>query len=139
MREAGGIAKTSLHPVIRVAPLGELKIYPITEAELNELERGSAASVHLNFALFFLGIAIPLFFTIRLATFVADRTFNVFVIFFAVTLVAGLVFSVLWFLSHRRSTRLSDEIRGRMPPAPAIQESTEVALPLPSQPPDAKG
>jgi glucan phosphoethanolaminetransferase (alkaline phosphatase superfamily) len=133
------LAKSSLHPVVRVAPLGELKVDPITEAELNELERGSAASVHLNFALFFLGIAIPLFFTIRLATFVADRTFNVFVIFFAVTLVAGLVFSILWFLSHRRSTRLADEIRGRMPPAPAIQESTEVVLSPPAQLSDQKG
>ena len=126
------MAKSSLQPVIRVAPLGELKVYPITEAELNELERGSAASVHLNFALFFWGIAIPLFFTIWLANFTKDRTFNVFVIFFAVTLVAGLVFSVLWFLSNRRSTRLADEIRRRMPPAPAIQESNELPVLPPS-------
>jgi hypothetical protein len=124
--------------VIRVAPLGELKVYPITEAELNELERGSAASVHLNFALFFLGIAIPLFFTIWLAGFATDRTFNVFVIFFAVTLVAGLVFSVLWFLSHSRSTRLADEIRRRMPPPPAIQEQTDIALPPISQLPNVE-
>jgi hypothetical protein len=125
-----------LHPVIRVAPLGELKVYLITEAELNELERGSAASVHLNFALFFLGIAIPLFFTIRLAGFATDRTFNVFVIFFAVTFVAGLVLSVLWFLSHSRSTRLAGEIRRRMPPPPAIQEPVEMSLPSASQLPN---
>ena len=47
------MAKQTILPVVRVAPLGELKVYPITESELDELARGSASSLYLNFSLFF--------------------------------------------------------------------------------------
>lgn len=120
------MAKQAVSPVVRIAPLGELRVYLITESELAELERGSSASLFLNFALFFLGLAIPLFFTIRVTTFPSDRTFTVFVVFFAVTLVAGVVSLALWFRVHRSSTQLAQLIRSRMPPAPAIQEGTQV-------------
>ncbi len=38
-------------PVLRVAPLGELKVYTVTEEELDAIGRGSAGSIFLNFAL----------------------------------------------------------------------------------------
>src|SRR5437773_6268200 len=109
-------------PVIRFAPLGELKVYAVTEAELDELERGSPASIHLNFALFFWGTAASLFVTIRTVSFAADRAFYVFLVAFAATVIAALVFSVLWFVQHRSAKSLIKRIRNRMPPPTGIQE-----------------
>jgi hypothetical protein len=114
-----------LAPVVRVAPLGELKIYPITEAELDELEKGSPASLHLNFALFFWGIALSLFGTLIATSIQATRVFVVFVIFFCGTFIAACIFSILWFINHRSSGSLARRIRERMPPPQGIQEQSE--------------
>ena len=123
--------QTIVSPVIRVAPLGELRIYPITEAELNELEQGSPASVHLNFARSFAGIAATLLVSIWATAIEPDRKFYVFVIAAFACVVTALVFSVLWGINHRGSKRLSQEIRKRMPPPPAIQELPSQVQPLP--------
>jgi glucan phosphoethanolaminetransferase (alkaline phosphatase superfamily) len=114
--------QTIVAPVIRVAPLGELRIYPITEAELDELERGSPASIHLNFALLFWGVAATLVVAILTTSIEPARRFYVFVIATCACIVAALLFSVLWFINHRDSKQLSKRIRERMPPPPAIQE-----------------
>ena len=44
-----------MRPVIRVAPPGELNVYPVYEHQLDLLAQGSPSSLFLNFALFFLG------------------------------------------------------------------------------------
>ncbi|MGP0063492.1 MAG: hypothetical protein ACLQGP_07840 [Isosphaeraceae bacterium] len=46
-----------MQPVIRVAPPGELNVYPVYEHQLDLLAQGSPAPLLLNFALFFLGVA----------------------------------------------------------------------------------
>lgn len=122
------MAKKPLAPVVRIAPLGELKIYPITEAELDELERGSPASIHLNFALFFRGIAVSLLVSLIATDISSNRIFTVFVVFFAATAIAAIVFSVFWYLHRRSSGSLAKRIRGRMPPAPGIQETIEASM-----------
>src|SRR5205814_1286414 len=106
----------------RFAPLGELKVYVLTEAEVYELARG-AASIHLNFALFFWGVAISLGFALIATTIPSTRKFVVFVVFFAATLIAGVIFSVLSYIHHRSSGNLLKRILARMPPAPSIQET----------------
>jgi hypothetical protein len=130
-----------LSPVVRVAPMGELRIYPITEAELDELARGSSGGIYLNFALFFAGLAISLIVTLNTTT-MPDRRFYVFVIFFAATLVAALVLGVLWFVQHRSTKNLAKQIRERMPRTDPIQEiipaADQVVLPrAPQQLPPA--
>ena len=111
-----------ISPVVRVAPMGELRVYPITEGELDELERGSPASIHLNFALFFWGSAISLFASVVAAPGLSIRPFTVLVVFLCGCSIAALVFTVLWFLNHRIAGSVAKRIRDRMPPAPAIQE-----------------
>src|SRR5207302_1073926 len=127
-RKETPVAKQIIAPVIRVAPLGELKIYPITESELDELERGSPASIHLNFSLFFWGISASLLATLLTTTIASNRAFIVFVVFFCGSLLAAIVFTVLWFVQHRSSGSLARRIRGRMPPPPGVQE------PAPNEP-----
>lgn len=48
-------------PVIRHAPLGELKVYTIYEHELDSLAQGSPTSLLLNFALLLLPTSLSLF------------------------------------------------------------------------------
>ncbi len=50
-------SRRKLGPVIREAPLGELKVYRVYEHQFDELAQGSPVSLLLNFSLFFLGIA----------------------------------------------------------------------------------
>jgi hypothetical protein len=129
------VAKQNLAPVIRFAPLGELRVYAITETELEQLERGSLASLYLNFALFFWGVAGSLFAALLTATIPSVRVFVVFVVFFGITLVAAVIQTIFWRLHHKSSGGLAKRIRDRMPP-PAIQVVEQsVLIPLPEAPP----
>lgn len=51
-------------PEVRYAPLGELKVYEISEGELEKLESGPPGQIHLNFALAFLPAALTIFITL---------------------------------------------------------------------------
>jgi hypothetical protein len=110
-----------LAPAVRVAPLGELRVYMISEDELDALERGSPASIHLNFALAFWSVGLSFLVTLLSTTIQSDRTFVVFVVVCVATSIAASVFTILWFRHHRSSGNLAKRIRDRMTPAPAIQ------------------
>ncbi len=109
-------SKTPPDPAIHRIPLGKLRIFEITEGELEALERGSPESIFLNLAIAVLSIAIS--FSVALATskIENDRTFDVFVIVTSVGYVAGTTFGLLWFISRRTLRNVSAEIRSRIPP-----------------------
>ncbi|MEN1682165.1 MAG: hypothetical protein AAGJ46_21515 [Planctomycetota bacterium] len=102
-------------PVITYAPLGELKVYHITEDELDQLEQGSPASLLLNFSLPCLSISISLFASLLLTTIGSPFRFAGFVAVAVATLVAGAVLLALWWKAHSRVAKLADRIRARMP------------------------
>ncbi len=108
-------------PVIRVAPLGELKAYTVYEHELDALARGSSASLFLNFALSLLSVCLTLVVTLLTTTISSDRLFLVFVTSATVTAIAGALLMVLWWKEHQGSKTLIMEIKSRMPPLPTIQ------------------
>lgn len=113
--------ETPLDPAIRRVRLESLRIFEISEAELEALERGSPESVFLNLALAVLSVAIS--FSISLATteVESDRTFAVFVIITSLGYVAGVTFGVLWLTARRSLRSVSARIRARIPPE-GIQE-----------------
>ena len=47
-------------PIVLYAPLGELKVYEISEAELEKLEAGPPGQIHLSFALALLPAALTI-------------------------------------------------------------------------------
>jgi hypothetical protein len=82
---------TPLDPAIHSVRLDKLRIFEISEAELEELERGSPESIFLNLALAVLSIAISFSVSLFTTRIESNRTFIVFVVVTAI--------------SHRRSTR----------------------------------
>ncbi len=73
--------RTQLDPAIHRVRLDKLRIFEITEAVLDALERGSPESIFLNLAIAVLCIAISFSFSLATANIDNDRTFYVFVIF----------------------------------------------------------
>jgi len=120
--------KPDVLPVVRVAPLGELRVYQVTEDELNALQRGRPSDLFLNFSLSLLSITVSLFTTFATATFSADRTFYVFVIISVVSLIAGVVLLILWARYRSDAKEIVGTIKNRMPPQPAVENIDETQL-----------
>jgi hypothetical protein len=113
--------KKSEEPRVRIAPLGELRAYTISEQELEKLEQGAPVSDLLTIGLCLLSAALTLLATL-LSTSLPGQTF---VLFFCALLILGLGGAICTFLGWRlrTSTReLAREIRARMPAAPSVQE-----------------
>jgi hypothetical protein len=113
--------RTDLDPAIHRVRLDKLRIFEITEAELEALERGSPESIFLNLAIAVLSLAVS--FSIALATTKIDndRTFYAFVIVTTVGYTAGVTFALLWLIARRSVRGVSLEIRSRIPPE-GVQE-----------------
>lgn len=107
---------------VRVAPLGELRAYTISEHELEKLEQGSPVSDLLTIGLCLISVAVTLLATLLSAP-LPDKTF---MLFFCALLIFGLVGAICTFLGWRGriSTReLARQIRARMPDAPSVEEA----------------
>jgi hypothetical protein len=105
-----------VNPRIRRGRVDSLTIYEITESELETLENGSPASLHLNFSIFFISTAIS-FLTALLTTTIANiRVYCFFVVVMVVSFALGIILGVLWFRERKSATLLSKKIRQRVPP-----------------------
>lgn len=113
--------RTQLDPAIHRVRLDKLRIFEITEAELEALEQGSPESIFLNLAIAVLSIAISFSIALATATIDQDRTFYVFVIVTSIGYVAGVTFALLWFISRRSLRSVAASIRSRIPPE-GVQE-----------------
>src|ERR1700674_4860964 len=103
-------------PVVRVAPLGELRAYTIYEHELDALGSGSTGSLFLNFSLALLPVSLTLLVTLLTTKIESDRLFAGFMTVAVVTAIAGVLLLFLWWQQHRGSQHMVHEIKGRMPP-----------------------
>jgi len=129
-------------PVIRVAPLGELNAYIVTEHELETLAQGSPAGLLLNFALALLPMAGSIIVTLRSST-MTDLNFTLFTSASIIFIIAGLICLTLWWRLHTSVKTLVQEIKNRMPPPQGIPATAPApaapgpapATPSPSSPP----
>ena len=113
--------RSKLDPAIHRVRLDKLRIFEITESELEALEQGSPESLFLNLALTVLSLAISFSIALATATFHDDRTFYVFVIVTVIGYICGITFGLLWIISRRSLRKVSADIRSRIPPE-GIQE-----------------
>jgi hypothetical protein len=107
--------------VVRIAPLGELRAYTISEHELEKLEQGAPVSDLLTIGLCLLSSALTVLITL-LSTPLSGTTLT---LFFCGLLISGLVGAICTYLGWRgrTSTReMAQRIRARMPDAPAVQQ-----------------
>jgi hypothetical protein len=105
-------------PIVRYAPLGELRVYEISEAEFEKLEAGPPGQLHLNFALAMLPAALTIFITLQSTTIASDRLYIGYQIAFWALAVQGVISLARWRYSSRSYRVLIQEIRGRMPARP---------------------
>jgi hypothetical protein len=113
--------KGEYRQVVKLAQPGELKAYVVFEHQLDLLSQGSPVSLLLNFALFFLGVAVTSLGTIATASPAQDRVYYTFLIVFIITLIAGVVLLAVWYSMHRSVTSLVAEIKAQMPANPQVE------------------
>ena len=114
-----------LEPRIVRAPLIELTIYDVSEAELEAIERGGPESLYLNFGVFFMSTAISLTVTLTTTDIKSDRLHAGFLIVTIVSYAVFLVLGGLWYRGMRSKKKVISCIRSRRP-------ATGESLSLPS-------
>jgi len=95
----------------------------VYEHELDELARGSPASLYLNFALFLAGLGVTSVTTLLTATIENDRIYQGYFIVSALALLFGTLFGILWRRGHSAVGDLIVRIKDRMPASEPIRES----------------
>jgi hypothetical protein len=103
-------------PIVRVAPLGELRAWLVYEHELDQLASGSPASLLLNFGLALLSIFASFLATLLTASFTTTSAFVVFVCICIISFISGVVCLAIWYSMHVSTSKLIDQIKNRMPP-----------------------
>lgn len=101
-------------PIVRYFPLGELKVYQISEAELERLEAGPPGQLSLNFALMLLPTALSLAVTL-LTTTMNTQVSIAFQIALWLCVVQGMYALLRWFIAYRAYEPLAKQIRARLP------------------------
>jgi hypothetical protein len=125
-------------PIVRYAPLGELKVFEISEAELEKLESGPPGQVHLSFALALLPAALTVFITVQTVEIKDNRTYFGYWIAFWLLFVQGLISLVRWRTTGGSLKFLVQDIRSRMPEKPGIPEQATASAQEPeTEPKDA--
>lgn len=118
-------------PVVVYAPLGELKVYELSEAELEKLEAGPPGQIQLNFALALLPASLTILITLQTVSISDNRLYSSYLIAFWMFLVQGIISLVQWISKSKSHNNLIKNIRDRMPAKPGIPEQI-VALPPPT-------
>jgi hypothetical protein len=114
--------KKSDEQMVRIAPLGELRAYTISEHELEQLEQGAPVSDLLTIGLCLLSAALTVLATL-LSTPLLQFTFT---LFFCALLICGLGGGICTYLGWRMrtsTTKLVQQMRARMSDAPPIQQA----------------
>lgn len=116
-----------LGPAIEFGRIQKLRIYQITEDQLELIERGTPESAYLSFSLPLLSAAAAFLITLLTTRIDSDRTFSVFVIATIIGFLAGCVLLVLWFRTRRSAKSVTAAIRKQLPPE-GEQESGDIVI-----------
>lgn len=106
----------AVQPRINRGRVGSLSLYEITDHELQVLEEGSLGTTFLNFAVFFLSVALSFLATLLVTPIESDRVFTVFVVFVIVGFAAGGVLLKLWSRARRNTSKVLKRIKDRCLP-----------------------
>lgn len=90
-----------------------LSLYEVTEYELNVLEEGSPSSTLLNFAIFFISVALSFLTALLTSSPSSDRIFAVFVVLVVAGFGGGVVLLTLWWRARTRVDVVVEKIKER--------------------------
>jgi hypothetical protein len=123
-------------PTVRIAPLRELRVYEVSEAELERfavegerLKSGPPGQTHLSLAFALLPAALTVLITLQTVEIKNDRIYYLYWIAFGILSVQGLValvqwrkMSVQWWKTSDSIKTMVQSIRARMPDREGISE-----------------
>ena len=101
---------------IRRGRVNSVDLFEIKDSELDLLEKGSAADLQLNFAIFVVSIAFSAIGALATATFKSETVKTVFIVVTVVGILLGLFLFISWFRSRTSIKVVCDKIRSRIPP-----------------------
>lgn len=113
--------RNEFEPAIRWAPPAELKLYTISDNELEALSSDNSKGYLLDFAIFLLSSGITLLITLFTLPFTDQFIKNIYIILTSVSWILGIFFLVFWYSTKTSIEGLVQIIRNRLPPE-GIQE-----------------
>ena len=116
-------------PVVYYAPVRVLRVYEISEGELEQLASGPQGQIHLNFALALLPASLTVFITVQTVEIQDIRIYAGYWIAFWLLFVQGAISLVRWWTVGRSTHSLVDTIRLRMPPPPGTPDLPGIPAP----------
>jgi hypothetical protein len=113
--------KNESYPVKR-GKFDSLTIYDVTSQELKIIENGSTNSLFLNFAIFLISVSASFFASVFTVEWFPKGegqeqhliTFVVFLIIAILTLIVGVICTILWFRSHDNFKETITMIKNRL-------------------------
>lgn len=105
-------------PNVVYVPLGELKIYEIDDATLNQLENGPEGQLSLNFSLALIPVSITLLITLQTVQIDHQITYVTYLTAFFLSATQGAYFLFKWYRTHKKQKDLIQSIRDRVPKRP---------------------
>jgi hypothetical protein len=110
--------------IVRRGRVDSVDIFEVKENELELLEKGSPASLQLNFSVFLLSIAFSAILTLATATVKWPIMETVFVVVSVIGILLGVYLFISWWKTRSSIASMINIIRQRIPPeAMPIKES----------------
>ena len=113
--------------IIRYIPMGEIKIYGVSKHELTILAAGSSSSLYLNLAIALLSIGISIACSISFIANNSSAAFLSFLIFCIVSIIAGLIFLIIWCFSKKTGSILREILSRDNSQASIINDEQDAA------------
>lgn len=104
-----------VQPRIIRGQVDSLSLFEITDYELEMLEQGAPNSMHLNFAVFFISIAVSFLITLLTVEIGSIRVFTIFTLLTIVGFSVGIVLLILWYRTRAKSVDVIKKIKARVP------------------------
>jgi len=102
--------------IVRRGRVDSVDIYEIKDHELELLEKGSPASLQLNFAIFLLSLAFSAILTLTTTTIASLVLQTVYVVVAVVGLLLGGYLLFMWWRTKQSIDAIVAKIRSRIPP-----------------------
>jgi hypothetical protein len=107
---------------VRRGRVASVDLYEVKDNELDLLEKGSPASIQLNFAIFLLSIAFGSIASLCTATFQSETARLIFIFIAVIGVLMGVYLLIIWWKTKKSISDVVNDIKSRM-------ETTEPPIP----------